>query len=1245
MLGTGCAVDVPGGPFDTFNSGSDEAGSDEAGSETGETGEPCEGSALCLDPDVLCCDAPLLPTSDCLEPESQAEMQVDDVSNVTDSSPDPQEAEISTVILGNMQYVATQVLDYHSTGNDDPDVGAVDCVVQKGVRVYRRDIEIPNAEFVLLEVLEANGEKLDITLPPDNHPPNMHWYTDPYLAVSEETGVVYLSVLKAPGLDNLNCTEDTRTVEEDFDAEVQLWAIAPEDSQLQKVAVDDAGVSLISAGLNDDNPDRLDHPRVAVHSDAGVDRVVVTFLLFTPGAIVQPLKDHYATIECTWPGECNVVQAATPLAVDNGFSFSNPRFDTAGNLYIAHALRDGLAPISPEVVRYEWDGGWGMPEKGGPTPLHTYHIYDELTAPAAQITIDATPAIAIDQIGSATTPVVWLAWVTSHDADADNTTLDDYGIEIAAADANNLDLWITPSVPVPKRAGDPSFFANQWAPELAVDGDRNILDLVVYNSDASTEFFNLQRSSAIWPRVTRFRAHDLLLVAQANVVPTPSTDGLRVKYLPMRRPGSAGVFLGEYIGLAQDNGIGFVAWNLRTGLNESTHLQYTDVATVTFDAGCPMGLGLANGTSTVDSPLVTCSEPETALVGLDTFGTSLAVLCENFPLCGTADFLDLEITATLVAQTGQRPPTEGERVVGTAALQVVDGEVVFASEIVDEALGAGSHVVELCATDVSTSELLGCLEQPLVIASPVGSGADDFGHYAGEVALDFVPLSTRTGATALSLSDDGIATVSLPPALGFTFYGDPVEQVKVGSNGGLTFTGSAISPNNEELPTSAADAPDIAIYWDDLDPSTAGQVLTFFDGWRFIVSWEGVYHVASGDAVSVQAHLYPDGRIEMHYLDTTAGSTSLGHGATATLGIQSSGDFVLVSHDDSALLGSGVRALGFTTDECIASPLVIPPSVSCTAPDIGVSVCASHGLPVTVPTPNVEDCASSAVEVVGRVTHSGRTRGGQHERGETLPIVGGQVTLDVGVHTVEWTPFNSSGFAVGEPFVQFVHVGQWATQLNCCAPGQTVINLTLGSDTFTGGSAAECVLSDNGSDVVTTFGSADTVVGGRGSDTILTGADRDVLVCEPGDDVALGGSAPDLLDGGSGQDTLDGDGGDDVLDGGDGSDVVTSGAGADVLRGRAGDDVLVGGVGSDKLYPGSGVDAVFGDGGSDEIYLLDACELTSGKALSGGAGSDTLFVPPGITASDLAAAGVSVSSDIEQIVQLLSSRSFESDCG
>jgi hypothetical protein len=124
-----------------------------------------------------------------------------------------------------------------------------------------------------------------------------------------------------------------------------------------------------------------------------------------------------------------------------------------------------------------------------------------------------------------------------------------------------------------------------------------------------------------------------------------------------------------------------------------------------------------------------------------------------------------------------------------------------------------------------------------------------------------------------------------------------------------------------------------------------------------------------------------------------------------------------------------------------------------------------------------------------------------------------------------------------------------------------------------------------------------------------------------------------------------GEGDNDIIDGGVGEDVLSGGEGADVLRGRGGDDVLLGGNGSDHLYPGSGADAVFADGGDDHLFILDTCELSVGKTLSGGDGQDTLHLPPGITISALEAAGIIVDEDIEIVLEMMDSQSFASDCG
>ncbi len=60
--------------------------------------------------------------------------------------------------------------------------------------------------------------------------------------------------------------------------------------------------------------------------------------------------------------------------------------------------------------------------------------------------------------------------------------------------------------------------------------------------------------------------------------------------------------------------------------------------------------------------------------------------------------------------------------------------------------------------------------------------------------------------------------------------------------------------------------------------------------------------------------------------------------------------------------------------------------------------------------------------------------------------------------------------------------------------------------------------------------------------------------------------------------------------------------------------------------------------------MLDACEFTVGKTLIGGDGYDVLVLPQGFDAASLAAAGVYVAGDIEEIIESDGSQSHLTDC-
>jgi len=171
--------------------------------------------------------------------------------------------------------------------------------------------------------------------------------------------------------------------------------------------------------------------------------------------------------------------------------------------------------------------------------------------------------------------------------------------------------------------------------------------------------------------------------------------------------------------------------------------------------------------------------------------------------------------------------------------------------------------------------------------SPAAGQANGFG-YLFDAGGPLGHVSPPTSLSGLGLSDDGQATVALP--WGFDWYGITYNAVTVYANGGFSFTPGSLAATSTCLPAPAG--ADVLVYWDDLDPSSGGDVYTWVDGSgpaaRFIISWEDVPHSqgAVGFSGTFQAQLAADGSIELHYVDTDFGALILNHGADAVIGIQ-----------------------------------------------------------------------------------------------------------------------------------------------------------------------------------------------------------------------------------------------------------------------------------------------------------------------------------------------------------------------
>jgi hypothetical protein len=223
-----------------------------------------------------------------------------------------------------------------------------------------------------------------------------------------------------------------------------------------------------------------------------------------------------------------------------------------------------------------------------------------------------------------------------------------------------------------------------------------------------------------------------------------------------------------------------------------------------------------------------------------------------------------------------------------------------------------------------------CLVASLVVATSAQAtviGPDAFGYSAtDEIAFNWMDISS-TG-TATGLTDDDYTRASL--GFSFSFYGNAYSDISIGSNGTLYFADDYLGLNNTPIPsfTSYSVNTDfMAVYWDDLDPGTAGEVYyqsTSLLGQNvFIAQWDAVmqYNSPESGLVTAQAILFEaTGDILMQYL-----SGSVEMGVEATSGLQNSPSAGLQWSHNEAILSDSL-AVCYSTDSsfCGADAVQVP---------------------------------------------------------------------------------------------------------------------------------------------------------------------------------------------------------------------------------------------------------------------------------------------------------------------------------
>ncbi|MCD4827978.1 MAG: hypothetical protein K8R90_00925 [Candidatus Cloacimonetes bacterium] len=150
---------------------------------------------------------------------------------------------------------------------------------------------------------------------------------------------------------------------------------------------------------------------------------------------------------------------------------------------------------------------------------------------------------------------------------------------------------------------------------------------------------------------------------------------------------------------------------------------------------------------------------------------------------------------------------------------------------------------------------------------------------------DYVWTDIQTSGTSVSLSDDQMSGL-LNIGFSFPFYGNSYTQLRICSNGYVSFTDTDTDWSNDPIPDTTAPNNIIAPFWDDLSPHLGGTIHYYSDtaNNRFTVQFTDVDHypgVHTGD-YTFQMQILAGGAILFYYQDLN------GDIATNTIGIENS---------------------------------------------------------------------------------------------------------------------------------------------------------------------------------------------------------------------------------------------------------------------------------------------------------------------------------------------------------------------
>lgn len=217
------------------------------------------------------------------------------------------------------------------------------------------------------------------------------------------------------------------------------------------------------------------------------------------------------------------------------------------------------------------------------------------------------------------------------------------------------------------------------------------------------------------------------------------------------------------------------------------------------------------------------------------------------------------------------------------------------------------------------------------------TGPDEYGYWAysnsdtsstHQPTYDWIEIAPPgPGSVIDEITDEDAATVTIPLPFSFRYYGINYTYISVCSNGFLAMGSTSYRwGDNSPIPSSNGPPSMIAPFWDDLDPSLAGDIYQYYDSenHRWIVEFDGVAHYgASSQRETFEVILYDpsyrptptgDGEILFQY-------QAVANSESNTVGIENDDQTTGIQYlynnslDPTASPLTGGTAIKFTTYE------------------------------------------------------------------------------------------------------------------------------------------------------------------------------------------------------------------------------------------------------------------------------------------------------------------------------------------